>query len=79
MDTFYLVRHSHAHWTPDEDRPLSAQGWEDAGRVADVLQEAPIGAIFTSPYRRARQTIAPLAGRLNLPPGWRRAGCQLSR
>jgi 2,3-bisphosphoglycerate-dependent phosphoglycerate mutase len=67
MDTFYLVRHAHAHWTPDEDRPLSARGQEDAVRVADILQMAPIEAIFTSPYRRARQTIAPLAVRLNLP------------
>jgi broad specificity phosphatase PhoE len=38
----------------------------DAEIVADLLQEAPISAIFTSPYRRARQTITPLSRRLGL-------------
>jgi 2,3-bisphosphoglycerate-dependent phosphoglycerate mutase len=67
MTTFYLVRHAHAHWTPDEERPLSAQGLEDASRVADVLHAYPIDLIISSPYRRARQTVEPLATRLNLP------------
>jgi 2,3-bisphosphoglycerate-dependent phosphoglycerate mutase len=67
MRTFYLVRHAHAHWTPDENRPLSAQGHRDARRVADILHGYPIGAIYTSPFQRARQTIEPLAARLDLP------------
>jgi len=67
MSTFYLVRHAHADWTPDENRPLSAQGRADADRVADILQRYPIGTIYSSPYQRARQTIAPLAIRLGLP------------
>jgi 2,3-bisphosphoglycerate-dependent phosphoglycerate mutase len=64
---FYLVRHAHADWTPDENRPLSHQGVRDACRVADLLQQRPIGAIYASPMRRARQTVAPLAARLGLP------------
>ena len=67
VNTFYLVRHAHADWTPDENRPLSTRGREDAGRVADILEPYPIGAIYASPYRRARQTIGPLASRLGLP------------
>jgi 2,3-bisphosphoglycerate-dependent phosphoglycerate mutase len=67
VNTFYLVRHAHADWTPDENRPLSARGRADADRVADILQQYPIGAIYSSPYQRARQTIAPLATRLGLP------------
>ena len=66
MSTLYLVRHAHAEWTPDENRPLSAQGSEDANRVANTLYVVPISAIYSSPARRARQTIAPLAGRLGL-------------
>ncbi len=66
MSTFYLVRHAHANWKPDENRPLSAQGSEDANRVADTLCEYPISAIYSSPARRACQTITPLAGRLGL-------------
>jgi 2,3-bisphosphoglycerate-dependent phosphoglycerate mutase len=64
---FYLVRHAHADWTPDEGRPLSARGRADAARVAETLQRHPIAAIYSSPFRRAYQTIAPLADRLGLP------------
>jgi 2,3-bisphosphoglycerate-dependent phosphoglycerate mutase len=34
--------------------------------VAQVLQNYPIEAIYSSPYRRARETVAPLAARLKL-------------
>ena len=67
MSTFYLVRHAHADWTPDENRPLSARGRDDANHVADVLWQYPIGAIYSSPFLRARETITPLARRLGLP------------
>lgn len=67
MSTFYLVRHAHAEWTPDENRPLSGRGRADAERVADVLGGVPITAIYASPAHRARETIAPLAVRLGLP------------
>ena len=63
---FYVVRHAHAVWTPDEDRPLSAEGKKDALRVADVLCRLPIAGIYSSPYRRAVETVQPLADRLNL-------------
>jgi len=66
LTTFYLVRHAHADWTLDENRPLSAQGFEDAQRVADVLQEYPICAIYSSPERRAYQTISPLADQMGI-------------
>ena len=67
MTVLYLVRHAHADWTPDEDRPLSAQGCADARRVADLLQPVLISAVYSSPFRRARDTVAPLAKRLGLP------------
>ena len=66
MSVFYLVRHAHADWNGDENRPLSLRGHRDAVRVAEVLQNYPIGMIFSSPYLRARQTIFPLAARVNL-------------
>lgn len=65
--TFYLVRHAHANWTPDEMRPLSAAGRAAALRVADALTDAPITRIVSSPYCRAWETVAPLAERLRLP------------
>lgn len=67
MHTFYVVRHAHADWANGEDRPLSSRGDIDAIRVADILQKYPISVIYSSPYRRACQTIIPLATRLDLP------------
>jgi len=63
----YLVRHAHAGWGPDEDRPLSVRGRIAARRVAEVLAAFPIDGIYSSPARRARETVAPLAERLGLP------------
>ena len=67
MPSLYLIRHAHADWSPDENCPLSARGHEAAERVRGILQTYPIGAIYSSPYLRARQTVMPLAARLNLP------------
>ena len=67
MIAFYLVRHAHADLTPDENRPLSARGYKDAVRVADILKKYPINFIYSSPFLRAHQTIMPLAFRLSLP------------
>jgi 2,3-bisphosphoglycerate-dependent phosphoglycerate mutase len=67
MNSIYFVRHAHAEWTPDEERPLSAKGSEDAKRVADELHGYPISSIYSSPARRALQTISPLAERIGIP------------
>jgi 2,3-bisphosphoglycerate-dependent phosphoglycerate mutase len=67
MTVFYLIRHAHADWTPDEQRPLSSQGQDDAQRVAELLGSSPITRIYSSPFQRARQTVSPLARRLGLP------------
>ena len=66
MTVFYLVRHAHAVWTPDESRPLSERGQQDALRVAELLSAQPISAVYASTARRAQQTVAPLAERLGL-------------
>ena len=66
MSTLYLVRHAHAEWTLDENRSLSVQGSKDANRVANTLYEYPISTIYSSPARRACQTVTPLARWLGL-------------
>jgi 2,3-bisphosphoglycerate-dependent phosphoglycerate mutase len=66
--TVFLVRHAHADWRPDEKRPLSAAGVRAATAVAELLCARPIAAIYTSPSRRAIQTILPLAEALHLEP-----------
>ena len=67
MTVFYLIRHAHAVWTPDEQRPLSPQGREDARWVAELLRRYPITQVYAIPYRRAWETVAPLAEALGLP------------
>ena len=50
------------------DPELSAVGRQQAQRVADWLHNEGIDSIYTSPMRRARETAAPLATRLNCTP-----------
>jgi len=73
--TFYLVRHAHAEWSPEENRSLSFRGQQTAQQVAKLLMSFPIEAIYASSYRRAIQTVQPLASRLGLDiqiePGFR--------
>ncbi|MEP6909773.1 MAG: phosphohistidine phosphatase SixA [Actinomycetota bacterium] len=65
----YLVRHAHAaNGEPDELRPLSAEGREQARALAERLrtEEEPPDAVLTSPLLRARETGAELARSLDL-------------
>jgi phosphohistidine phosphatase len=64
----YLLRHAHAgdplKWSgPDAERPLSAKGRRQAGRIAAHLAAvgAEIEAIISSPKVRARETAEPVA------------------
>ncbi|KAB2330727.1 histidine phosphatase family protein [Bacillus mesophilum] len=58
----YLVRHAHSDYTPDElRRPLSVRGYADAVRVTEVLKGERIDYVYSSPYRRALQTVEGIA------------------
>ena len=71
MTVFYLIRHAHADWRPDEGRPLSERGQRDALRLAECLddpsQHTSFDGVYASTARRAQQTVAPLAARRGLP------------
>jgi phosphohistidine phosphatase SixA len=65
---FILVRHAHAMvgGPPellDADRPLSEQGWQQAEGLAENLAGLPGARLLASSYRRAHQTLTPLANR----------------
>ncbi|HEY1419289.1 MAG TPA: phosphoglycerate mutase family protein [Candidatus Dormibacteraeota bacterium] len=65
MGTFYVVRHAKAgsrgHWTGDDRaRPLSKKGLQQAEDLVSILKPFPIAAIFSSPFLRCVQTVAPL-------------------
>ena len=64
----YLVRHAHAEWRADEDRPLSRDGRAAALRLAAAFEHITIEAIYSSPSARAIDTVAPIAARRQLNP-----------
>lgn len=64
--TIYLIRHAHAVRTPEGKRTLSDAGRAAAERLAALLARRPIVALYSSPSRRARQTLKPLARALGL-------------
>jgi phosphohistidine phosphatase len=57
-----LVRHAHAvSGEPDELRPLSDRGREEARALAERLDAAAPDLVVTSPLLRARETAAAIA------------------
>jgi phosphohistidine phosphatase len=58
-----LVRHAHADpGDPDELRPLSARGREEARALGERLAAAAPAVVVASPLLRARETAAAIAG-----------------
>lgn len=71
MAKLYLVRHADAGHrsggAPDEERPLSGRGEQQACGLVELLGGEPITRLLSSPYRRCRQTLEPLGTHLGLP------------
>lgn len=67
MTTFILIRHAESPRTEDEGRPLSPAGFQAAEALPARLADLPIDVIYSSPYRRALQTIEPLSRQRGLP------------
>lgn len=68
MTTIYLVRHAHSTYSPDEiARPLSERGTADAKQLISLFREVQPDYIYTSPYRRAIETVQPVAEHYGLP------------
>lgn len=70
--TLLLVRHAVAlrrsDWKrPDDLRPLTPRGYEQAERLGDVLAAYGVERILSSPSTRCIETVQPLAARLGLP------------
>lgn len=61
--TVYLVRHAEKVDETDST-DLSPVGKQRALALADTLANRSVDSIFTTPYRRTRQTAEPLARRL---------------
>jgi|DewCreStandDraft_4_1066084.scaffolds.fasta_scaffold89386_2 broad specificity phosphatase PhoE len=62
VTTFILVRHAEKDMTqstPDPD--LSAEGHARARRLALLFEKTEIAAVYSTPFKRTRQTVEPLA------------------
>lgn len=59
--TYLLVRHAEKDLAAGKDPPLTAIGEARAQRLAALLADQPLDAIYSSPTRRTRQTAQPVA------------------
>ncbi|RSD27351.1 histidine phosphatase family protein [Mesobacillus subterraneus] len=60
MKTIYLVRHASADGQP-VDSPLTEQGRKQALALVDFFKQKEIDIIYSSPFKRALDTIKPLS------------------
>ena len=66
MASLVVIRHAESPWSPDEMRSLSASGRAAAEELVEPLAALGLSAIYSSPYRRAIETVEPLASCLDL-------------
>jgi phosphohistidine phosphatase len=72
MKTLHLLRHAKSSWDDptlaDHERPLSRRGRAAANAIAEYLEEEKVvfDLVLCSTALRARQTLAPIAGRVAL-------------
>jgi 2,3-bisphosphoglycerate-dependent phosphoglycerate mutase len=64
MTTVYFIRHaeSDASVSDGRVRPLTRRGWESRALVTEFLGDKQIGAVLSSPFRRAVDTVSGFAG-----------------
>lgn len=63
--TIVLVRHAEKAFGTDPD--LTEAGHDRAQRLAEMLAGTELAAIYSSDYKRTRQTAKPVADRMELP------------
>jgi 2,3-bisphosphoglycerate-dependent phosphoglycerate mutase len=67
ITTFILIRHAEKDLTQSTNDPdLSPEGKKRARKLADLLNETDVTAIYSTPYKRTRQTVEVLASQKSL-------------
>jgi len=63
MTSVYFVRHAQpvSNWEDDRTRPLTPLGMSDRKMVTELLTKFPIDCFYSSPYKRAVDTISDCA------------------
>jgi broad specificity phosphatase PhoE len=73
MATIVLIRHGETDWNRsgqimgEQPVPLNRQGEAQTTKLASLLKERPVGAIYSSPVARTVQTAEILAQALHVP------------
>jgi broad specificity phosphatase PhoE len=62
----FLVRHAEKATEPPTDPPLTPAGLARARALAELLADARLDAVWSTDYRRTRETAAPVADRAGL-------------
>ncbi len=65
----FIVRHGDTDPAAGRDPDLTEQGRARAARLARVLADEPLGAVYVTDTARSRQTAVPLAGARGIEPG----------
>ena len=75
MANWYILRHADRDWgsyyNPElhiQDDPITQKGQEQAQKLIPYFADKSISRIYVSAYQRTMQTVARLAGHLNLLP-----------
>ena len=68
MTTVYFIRHAQSDRFVHDDRtrPLTDEGMSDTKRITEVLENAGIQHIISSPYTRTIQTVTDLSQKLGI-------------
>lgn len=68
MTKVYFVRHSKPDFSVKEDsiRPLTKEGLKECKKVTEALIDKSIHKVYSSPYKRAIDTVKDLAENLSL-------------
>ena len=63
----YLIRHGQTLWNQEgkiqgkTDIPLNDEGRKQAGLLAEAMENRPVGAVYSSPLKRAFETASCVA------------------
>ncbi len=66
ITTFILVRHAEKVIDGTKDPELEPEGVDRAKRLADMLSKTPVDAIYSTNFKRTKNTVLPLANAKNL-------------
>ncbi len=61
VTTFILVRHAEKSKDDPRDPTLSEEGMKRAEALNTLMKQADIAALYSSPYKRTKSTVQPIA------------------